>query len=229
MSTLPISADKAARIEAFLAKAKAMQPAAGRGRLIFALDTTASREATWDIACQLQSEMFEATASIGGLQVQLVYFRGLNECRATQWHERAGDLRKIMVGIRCESGMTQIARVLRHALEEARANKVAALVLVGDAMEENVDELGRQAGELGRLGTKVFVFHEGDDKTADRAFRQIAKACGGAYAPFDTGSAKQLRELLGAVAAYAAGVQEALLAYGKRAGGAAQLLIGALK
>jgi len=91
-------------------------------------------------------------------------------------------------------------------------------------MEENVDELGHLSGELGRLGAKVFAFLEGNDKIAALAFRQIAEASGGAYAPFDTGSAKQLRELLGAVAAYAAGGEEALIAYNKRTG--AQLLIG---
>ena len=225
MSTLPIDAGKAAQIEAFLAKAKATRVANGGGRLMFALDATASREATWDMASQLQAEMFEAAASVGGLHVQLVYFRGEGECRTSRWHSRADDLRKIMVGIRCEAGKTQIARVLRHALQEARVNKIAALVLIGDTVEENVDELAPLAAELGRLGTKIFTFHEGGEKAA--AFRQIAKASGGAYAPFNAGSAKQLRELLGAVAAYAAGGHEALADYNKRTG--TQLLIGAVK
>src|SRR3546814_9870581 len=37
-----------------------------RGRLIFAMDATASREPTWDRACRLQGEMFKETAALGG-------------------------------------------------------------------------------------------------------------------------------------------------------------------
>ena len=39
--------------------------AGSRGRLMFAIDATASREPTWDMACHLQSEMFEETAALG--------------------------------------------------------------------------------------------------------------------------------------------------------------------
>jgi hypothetical protein len=221
------TAGKAAEVEAFLSQVKAMQavrPASGRGRLIFALDATASRQATWDRACRLQGEMFEATTTMGGLDVQLVFYRGFNECKASRWLSAAADLHSAMRGVSCVGGMTQIGRILTHARQEARAGKVNALVFVGDAMEENVDKLSRLAGELGLLGIPVFVFHEGGDEIAGLAFRQIAKLSGGAYCPFDAGSAKQLRELLGAVAAYAAGGRPALVDYGKRTGGAALLL-----
>jgi hypothetical protein len=223
------TAREAAEVEAFLRQVKAMQsvkPATGRGRLIFALDATASRQATWDRACRLQGEMFEATTAIGGLDVQLVFYRGFGECKASRWFGAAADLHRAMGGVSCIGGTTQIARVLTHASQEARANKVNALVFVGDAMEENVDKLSRLAGELGLLGVPAFVFHEGSDEIASHAFRQIAKLSGGAYFRFDAGSARQLRELLGAVAAYAAGGQPALIDYGKRVGGAARLLAG---
>jgi hypothetical protein len=225
------TARKAAEVEAFLSRVKAMQPvkpATGRGRLIFALDATASREATWDRACRLQGEMFEATAAIGGLDLQLVFYHGFDECKAGRWLAAAADLHSARRSVSCVGGMTQIARVLTHARKEARANKINALVFVGDAMEEKVDELSRLAGELGLLGAPVFVFHEGGDEMAGRAFRQIAKLSGGAYCPFDAGSAQQLRELLGAVAAFAAGGPPALVDYGKRTGGAAQLLAGSV-
>ena len=222
---------KAAEVEAFLRQVKAMpavKPASGRGRLIFALDATASREATWDHACKLQGEMFEATAALGGLDVQLVYYRGFAECKASRWLASGADLHRAMRSVSCVGGETQIGRVLSHALKEAGGQKVNALVFVGDAMEEKVDALSRLAGELGLLGVPVFVFHEGGDANAGRAFRQIAKLSGGAYCPFDAGSAQQLRALLGAVAAYAAGGRPALADYGKRTGGAALLLAGAV-
>ena len=57
---------------------------AAAGRLIFALDATMSRQPTWDIACKLQGEMFETARALGGLDVQLVYFRGFGECRASR-------------------------------------------------------------------------------------------------------------------------------------------------
>ena len=225
----PATAGKTAEVEAFLAKVKAMptvKPAGGRGRLIFALDATASRQPTWDQACHLQGEMFEATAAIGGLDVQLVFYRGFKECRASRWLAAAAELHAAMRGVSCVGGTTQIGRILRHAAKEARSGKVNALVFVGDAMEENVDELCQLAGELGLCGVPAFIFHEGNDETAGLAFRQIAKLSGGAYCPFNAGSAQQLRELLAAVAVYAAGGRQALLDYGKRKGGAALLLAG---
>ncbi|MFI5016008.1 MAG: VWA domain-containing protein, partial [Hyphomicrobiales bacterium] len=130
------AARRAAEVEAFLSQVKAMpsvKPASGRGRLIFALDATASREPTWDHACRLQGEMFEATAALGGLDVQLVFYRGFNECKASRWLTAAAQLHKAMRGVSCVGGSTQIARVLTHARKEARANKVNALVFVGDA------------------------------------------------------------------------------------------------
>ena len=56
-----------------------------RGRLIFAIDATASRQPTWDLALGLQADMFRAVKEVGGLDVQLVYFRGFGETRASKW------------------------------------------------------------------------------------------------------------------------------------------------
>jgi hypothetical protein len=223
---LPAAA-KQAEIDAFLRKVAAMpavRPAGGRGRLIFAMDATASREASWDHACRLQGEMFEATAALGGLDVQLVFYRGFGECKASRWLSTAAELHRAMRSVFCVGGETQIERVLDHALKEARVHRVNALVFVGDAMEENIDALSRRAGELGLLGVPVFVFQEGSDPTAARAFQEIARLSRGAYCPFDAGSAAQLKALLGAVASFAAGGRRALAQYGQQAGGAALLL-----
>jgi hypothetical protein len=223
------AARKAAEVEAFLRQVKAtpaVRTVTGRGRLIFALDATASRAPTWDRAAKLQGEMFEAAAALGGLEVQLVFYRGFDECKASRWLGAAADLHRAMRAVSCVGGETQIGRVLGHAAKEARAGKVNAVVFVGDAMEEKVDSLCRQAGELGLLGTPIFIFHEGCDRVAASAFRQMARLSRGAYCAFDTGSAEQLRQLLGAVAAYAAGGPVALADYSERTGGAALLLAG---
>jgi hypothetical protein len=188
------------------------------------MDATASREPSWDHACRLQGEMFEATAALGGLDVQLVFYRGFGECKASRWLSTAAELHRAMRSVFCVGGETQIERVLDHALKEARARRVNALVFVGDAMEEKVDALCRRAGELALLGVPAFVFHEGADPVAARAFQEIARLSGGAYCPFDAGSAAQLKALLGAVASFAAGGRRALARYGQQAGGAALLL-----
>lgn len=206
-------------VDAFLAKiaaAPAPKPASERGRLIFAMDATMSREPAWDNACQIQGEMFRETALLGGLDVQLVYYRGFGECRSSKWVGDPKALLRLMTGVSCRAGHTQIERVLSHAIRETGKRKVDALVFVGDALEEDIDSLGQRAGELGILGVPVFVFHEGGKPAVRRAFEEIARLSGGAYCPFDTGSAQQLRELLRAVAVYAAGGRKALLEFGDR-------------
>ena len=186
---------------------------------MFAMDATASREPSWDQACQIQAEMFDATASLGGLDVQLCYFRGFREFYASPWVSDARRLARQMTAVRCAGGMTQIGRTLAHALDEARSTKVNALVYIGDSMEEEVDALCASAGELGLLGVPVFMFHEGRNAAAERCFREICRLTRGAYCRFDAGSAEHLRQLLTAVAVYAAGGRKALADLGSRRGG----------
>jgi hypothetical protein len=220
---VPAAQTSAHEVEEFLRKVAttpAPVRAGGRGRLIFAIDATASREPTWDMACHIQGEMFRETDALGGLDVQLVFYRGFGQCLATPWVSKSADLVARMSRVLCQGGRTQIRKVLRHAVKETKKKAVHALVFVGDAMEEDVDALCHHAGELGLLGVPVFIFHEGGELIARRAFQQIARLSGGAYCSFDTGSAKQLRDLLSAVAVYAAGGRPALEDFGKRRGGA---------
>lgn len=205
------------------------RPTAGRGRLIFALDATASREPTWDRACHIQAEMFREADSVGGLDIQLAYYRGFGEFEASPWISRSGDLIRLMTGVFCLGGHTQIGKVLKHAAHETRRKRVNALVFVGDCMEESVDDLCDAAGRLGMLGVPVFMFQEGADQTAEMAFRQVSRLTKGAYCRFDSTSPDQLRSLLKAVAVYAAGGTRALADYGRRGGAAAGLLTRQLK
>ncbi len=158
----PAETSKPGDIDRFLGAAKRLAPlAAGTaGRLVFALDATMSRQPTWDLACTLQGRMFEVAAESGGLAVQLVYFRGIGECRASGWVGEPERLKGLMGRIACEGGQTQIARVLRHVRDEARSVPIRAFVLVGDAMEEDADALAALAGELGLRGIRGFAFQE---------------------------------------------------------------------
>lgn len=232
-SQTPAPASSRPEIDAFLERVKSLGPSTNpsgkRGRLVFALDATMSRQPTWDSACALQADMFREAASIGGLDIQLVYFRSLTECRASGWVAASAKLADLMSKIDCRGGHTQIRKVLRHAREENGRQKIQALVFVGDAMEEAVDDLCVTAGELGLLGVPVFMFQEGHDPVAEHAYREIARLSRGAYCRFDTGSAKELGELLRAVAAYAAGGMKALDDLSSRKAGAARMLLTQLR
>ena len=180
------------------------------GRLLFALDATMSRQPTWDLACSLQGEMFKAIPKDSALQVQLLYFRGFGECRASKWVLNADALARLMSSIDCRGGNTQIGKVFAHARAEHARGKINALVYVGDAIEENVDELAQKAGELGLLNCPMFLFQEGRDPQVEAAFREFARLTKGAYARFDANAPQELAALLKAVAAYASGGRDLL-------------------
>ena len=214
-------------IAAFLSQVAALPPtqkAAGRGRLIFAMDATASRGPTWDFARQVQGEMFSVAGTLGGLDVQLMYFRGFGECKASRWVADSQQLADAMAGVTCSSGHTQIGKVLGHALRESARHRINALVYIGDCMEENADDLAAAAGQLGLHNIPVFLFQEGDESVARTAFQTIARLSKGAWCRFDAGSADTLRALLGAVAAYSAGGRKALASYANGQGEPVRLL-----
>jgi hypothetical protein len=213
---------ESARVDKFLAE----RAPAAKGRLIFGLDATGSRSPTWDLAMGLQAEMFREAASIGGLELQLAYYRGVDECRSSSWTSESAKLMSFMQRIQCASGMTQIGRILAHALKETTREPVSALVFIGDAMEESPDKLVGQAGALGRVKVPAFMFQEGDDRLARRTFEDIARATGGASGRFEPGAGKRLSELLKAVAAFAAGGRQALEG---RKDEASRLLLGQMK
>jgi hypothetical protein len=187
-------------------------PALRRGRLMFALDATASRASTWAIARDLQTKMFRTAAPIGHLDMQLVFYRA-DECRASKWVQNGEQLAHLMNRIECEGGFTQIGRVLTHALHEAEKAAMQALVFVGDAMEEQIEELAPKAGQLGKLGVPIFLFQEGRDPAVRKAFRLLALKSGGAYFEFNPNASRaieQLSDQLNAIARLAMGDTEAL-------------------
>ncbi|MFG1241745.1 VWA domain-containing protein [Xanthobacter versatilis] len=218
-------ADDVAR---FLAAARAMpqaRPADGRGRLAFALDATGSRQPTWTLACDIQADMFASAAAHGGLDMQIVYYRGQGECRASPFVKDAATLGALMRRIACQGGLTQIHRVLAHLSREAERSGLKAAVFVGDAMEEDAARLIEAAGQLALRGVRLFMFQEGRDSRVEEVFRTLADVTSGAYCRFDAHAPDELRQLLSAVAAYAAGGR---LALANRRDAGARLLIAAL-
>lgn len=225
---VPAPIASATDLAAFLAEVRSL-PAAGRGRLLFALDATASRQPNWDRAAGLQAEMFQAAAGLGGIEIQLACYRGFGEFRVSPWLADGRALARLMAGVLCHSGRTQIGKVLQHAINVARGGRLSALVFVGDCVEEDPDLLAARAGELGLLGVRGFFFLEGDNAAARHAFEAMARLSGGAFCRFEAGAAEVLRGLLRAVATYAAGGLEALQALARHSGGESALIAGQLR
>jgi hypothetical protein len=216
----PASTDE---VNAFLEQVTATPlrtPRGKRGRLVFAMDATASREPSWDRAEHIQATMFHETEDLGGLEVQLCHYGGLHGFHASPWCASADELLPRMTAVRCAAGLTQVGRVLDHVAAEVQRGPVNALVFVGDCVEEDLDGLAARAGKLGLLGVPAFVFQEGRDPVAERALREIARLSGGAWCPFDANSPRLLKDLLSAVAVFAAGGRKALSDFGRSRGGA---------
>jgi|SRR5262245_12489023 len=196
---LPASHSK--QIASFLEKMTA------RARLAFIIDATYSRHETWDMASQLQAQMFEEAGKIGGLEVQLIYFRGAYECSHSPWTSDARELQRMMGRVTCEAGYTKYGKALAHVRKEHERQKINAVVVVGDAMEEKPQEL---YDAVAGLGVPLFCFQEGDLPVVRETFQEMVRLTNGAYEHFDPGSAKKLGDLLRAVAAFAVGGLTAL-------------------
>ncbi|WP_033416997.1 hypothetical protein [Hahella ganghwensis] len=205
-------------IDQFLAKVKSIPPSvkSGKGRLLFTIDATMSRQPLWDQASQLQAEMLTTAGNETGLSVQFAYYRGLMEFYHSAWVDKPEQLADEMTRVYCQAGQTQIGRLLQHMQNETRQHKVNAAVFVGDALEEDSAGLYKLAGQLGLLGMPLFIFQEGYDPRVEAVYRKLAQLTGGAYCKFDEASVSQLKELLKAVAEYARGGYLALENYARK-------------
>jgi hypothetical protein len=204
----------AGEVDAFIRQARALAASAtGSGRLILSLDATMSRQPTWIWLAHCRARCSTPSARLGPSSVQLVYFRGLGECRSSGFVTDTNALKQLMTRIECRSGTRR--SVLAHALKTDAAAKVNALVYIGDAMEENIDDLAERAGSLGLHGVSVFVFQEGHDPGAEKAFKEVARLSKGAWFRFDRRAAATLAKLLSAVAVFATGGLKALEARGR--------------
>jgi hypothetical protein len=226
MNTLPAKSS----INSLMKKAGAVAKAnAPRARIVFALDATASREPTWQMAKQLQAQMLQEAARIGTLDVSLAFFRGLDDTNFSEFTSSADHLVDLMNQIRCEMGTTQIGTILHHSLKLHNESPIAAIVFIGDTYEENGIGGAAEfsASQLKAAGVPLFVFHEG--KVCEGKLRNLADLSGGAYASFREGSASELAELLKSIAAFATGGLKALEAKANSGSSSARLLLTQLK
>jgi len=184
-----------------------------RGRIAFVIDCTASREPCWDTASQLQAEMLSEAAKLGGLEMMVIYFRGMDEVGASNSTSDAHELRQFMGRIRCEGGYTKYARAFERVRQEHQRTPITAVIAIGDMLEEEPHTL---YDAVVGLGVPLFAFQEGSNFELREAlglreaFQELARLTKGAYYAFDTNSVGQLRKLLQAVARYAVGDLTAL-------------------
>lgn len=204
-----VAKSSSSEISAFLSQAKNAANGA-KGRVVLSLDATMSRQPTWDMACHIQGEMFKAVGKSTPLSMQLVYFRGNGECRASRWVRSGDELATMMSKIDCRAGHTQVNKVLKHAIDENANMPINALVYIGDAMEENPDDLGHSAAKLGMHKVPVFVFQEGHNAMAEATFKEVARLSSGGWFRFDRNAPNVLKDLLSSIAVYATGGIKAL-------------------
>lgn len=145
-----------------------------------------------------------------GLPCSSCIFEGSGSAARPDGSTNGRKLAELMSRIDCRGGTTQIRKVLRHTLDEARRTRVQALVYIGDCVEEDVDGLCARAGEMGVLGVPAFIFQEGAEPHATQAFREIARLSGGAHFALDSRAPGELAALLRAAAVYAASGRDGL-------------------
>src|SRR5262245_56692048 len=195
--SMPVQRDSRSAVDTFLDKARSVPAVAGtaggRGRLLFCMDATASREPTWDRAAKIQGEMFVAAEQLGGLDVRLAFYRGFDDFKASKWTSDGRELARLMARVECLAGSTPIGRAFAFAAEETKRGRLNALVFVGDCFEEELDAVGALAGQLGLLNVPAFLFQEGDNAVASRAFAQFARLTNGRHCRFDLSSPDALR------------------------------------
>jgi hypothetical protein len=160
--------------------------------------------------------LFEAASDETGFAIQLCYFRGLSDFQVTPWLTAPAALLDALNNVYCEGGMTQIARLLRHALAEFQGNaSIKAIVYVGDACEESPDVLNALAVQCRLANRPLLIFQEGADPATSQGFSTLAALSGGAHIQLDDASGARLRELLRSAVRFVTGGRKALTGSGK--------------
>jgi len=178
---------------------------APRPRLVFAVDATESREATWRAAKQLTDVLLAALP--GELDVALAVHGGNRLHTFTKFTSDAGALRNRAASVRCEMGYTRLLDILARVLE---TEGVSVVCYVGDAYEESARRGYKLAESLKARGIRLIVLFDGAgwsdlDSHAAKVLAEMARRTGGALLPFDITALPKLRDLLEAVAVLAVG------------------------
>jgi len=195
-----LSQIRAARLAKPQMGAAAPATAARRPRLVFAVDATASREATWRSAQQITNKMFGVIPD--ALDVALAVHGGGDVHTFTAFSADVGEFGKRAAAVTCRSGTTRLGDIMTRTLE---AGGVRVMSYIGDAFEEDVDEVLDLAARFRLRGIQAVMLADGADGDTLAVFEQIAERTGGAVLDFRSGDLDLMGELLAGVASLAIG------------------------
>jgi len=191
-----------------------------RGKLLFAIDATASREPAWEAAKQLTDSFFDAVP--GMIDIGLAAYGGNRVHTFTPYVADARRLRRLASGISCRAGYTQLLPILRRVVE---TGDVGVVLYITDAFEEDATTAARLAEMLKAKGTRVIVLFDGwSDSEARAVFEDLAARTGGAVLPFEASAIERLKGLIAAAAVLAVGGEVLLAAKSNSLPGATLLL-----
>jgi len=213
VATKPVVAPQADLIKSALASA-------GRPRLVFAIDATASREEAWDAAKKITDTLFCAVPD--ALDVALAVHGGSEVHTFTEFCADYKSLRAMAGRVHCQMGLTQLNEIMRQTISHER---VKVLVYIGDVYEEDVNVAVELAETLKIKGCRIVILHDGHEGSSDhRAFQAIAKAGNGCVLPFNSNAIKDMRASIEAIAILASGGTKLLETKSKTSQAAALLL-----
>jgi len=156
-------------------------------RIILAITAEADDKFIWSELENLQAQMF----TIGPVSIKLAYFgaegpqQNVRPYVATHWVDNPDDLRDLIERARaqCVCGCyVPVGDILNHALQE---ESIQAIVIIGDRFHGEPKTVAAKATQLAAAGTRLFVFQQGASASAERAFRRLTEASGGAFFQFN--------------------------------------------
>jgi hypothetical protein len=177
------------------------------------LDATASRSYSWELSRTLTAAMFNAIP--GELDIALAWHAGTKLQEITTFSSDAAPFTNAIRSMRTESGQTRLNEILAAATKMTPPIRV--FVYVGDCYEEDEKEAYIYARRLNRIHTTCFFFHDASSTdaynqnyidalaTAKTVFENIVAITGGMVLPFTRNAPDEIKNLLEAIAVYAAG------------------------
>jgi len=189
--------------------ARAELARARRPRLVFAFDATASRADTWASAQKITSKTFSVIP--GALDVALAVHGGDSLHTFTEFSADVDEFRQHAAAITCVSGTTQLCEIMARTLD---AGGVRVLSYIGDAFEEDVDEVMGLSDRFKLRGIPVVLLADQAEDDTLAVYRAIADRTGGAVLDFRASKLRVMGEMLVGVATLAIGGRKLLEAQG---------------
>ena len=127
-----------------------------------ALDATASRQATWDLADPCAGEMSSRPPRRRARRAARV-LHGFGGSSPSAWVRDAAEFVRLMRTVAASPARPRSRACCCHAAQEARRSRCRLWCSSATASRRIVDGSGRLAGNSESFGLRAFMFHEGRD------------------------------------------------------------------